>query len=425
MKSEQARAGEGNTRSADQAARGGAGRGVPVPGVDQNPIPEGAQSLQGAILRELSDGIMVVDRTGHVVFANPAAASLCDRAAPADLVGHPVSEIAARFEVADEEGGTLSIESFPGGDAAVADVGGVAERLVSFRRSESSDEVRWALVKATRALGAGGEVAQTIYAIRDVTDRERERRRQRADNARLVAEAQEALRSREDLLAIVSHDLRNPLGVVLTSSALLLRAPLPPDKQDRARRQVEAIQRAGNRMNRLIRDLLDFASVERGRLVLTRRSVNVGALVAEVLLGLRPLGEPKSQELAADSPTESLAVDGDHDRLVQVFASIVGNSFKFGAEGGHVRIAAAADGACVVFTVSDDGPGMAPEELENLFDRAWQAERKTRDGIGLGLSIVKGIVEAHGGRIWAQSALGEGTRISFTIPAATCPTGVA
>jgi signal transduction histidine kinase len=296
--------------------------------------------------------------------------------------------------------------------------------LLRYRRARSSGSPgspgapdHWALVKVTPAYGSGGAVQFAVMVIRDLTEREQERQRQRAENARLVAEAQEALRSREDLLAIVSHDLRNPLGVVLTSSALLLRSALPPDKGERARRQVEAIQRAGNRMNRLIRDLLDFASIEGGRLVLSRRSLDASALVSEVVEGLLPLAATKSQELTGEAPEPGLRVDGDHDRLVQVFSQIIGNSFKFGSEGVQVRIAVAAEGPDVCFTVTDNGPGMDPDELSNLFDRAWQASRKSRDGIGLGLSIVKGIVEAHGGRIWAESALGQGTRIFFTVPA--------
>ena len=114
-------------------------------------------------------------------------------------------------------------------------------------------------------------------------------------------------------------------------------------------------------------------------------------------------------------PAQAMTVSCDRDRIVQVFANVVGNSMKFGPTGGHIRVDAVADGTVVRFTVADDGPGMEPEELANLFDRSWQAQRKNRDGVGLGLAIVRGIVEAHGGRVWAESALGEGTRVHFTL----------
>ncbi len=238
------------------------------------------------------------------------------------------------------------------------------------------------------------------------------------DNARLRALLRDLTRSREEMLSIVSHDIRNPLGVVLTGSALLLRSSLPPDKGDRARRQVEAIQRAGHRINALIRDLLDFSSIEGGELSLTRRLHDVGGLLSEAIGVLRPTAATKSQELAAVPPDQSMTVSCDRDRIVQVFANVVGNSMKFGPTGGHIRVDATADGTLVRFTVADDGPGMEPEELANLFDRSWQAQRKNRDGVGLGLAIVRGIVEAHGGRVWAESALGEGTRVHFTLASA-------
>jgi signal transduction histidine kinase len=238
------------------------------------------------------------------------------------------------------------------------------------------------------------------------------------ENARLRAELVGLARSREEMLSIVSHDIRNPLGVVLTGSALLLRGSLPPDKGDRARRQVEAIQRAGHRINLLIRDLLDFSSIEGHELSLALRPHDVAGLLSESLDALRPTAATKSQELASEPPAETMTVTCDRDRIVQVFAAVVGNSMKFGPTGGHIRVGAIADGSVVRFTVADDGPGMDAEELANLFDRSWQAQRKNRDGVGLGLAIVRGIVEAHGGRVWAESALGEGTRVHFTLACA-------
>jgi PAS domain S-box-containing protein len=240
------------------------------------------------------------------------------------------------------------------------------------------------------------------------------------DNARLYAETQESLRSREDLMAIVSHDLRNPLGVVLASSTLLLKSPLPTEKGERARRQVEAIQRAGHRMNRLIRDLLDFASIQGGRLTISQRPYDGVNLVGEVLEVLEALATQKSlrlQNLLA-ARQGRLDVLCDHDRMIQVFSNVVGNAIKFTPEGGTISISAEADAGMVVFTVADTGPGMSGEELENIFDRYWQAQRRNRDGIGLGLSIAKGIIDAHGGRIWAESEIGKGTTFYFTLPSA-------
>ena len=180
-----------------------------------------------------------------------------------------------------------------------------------------------------------------------------------AENVRLVGEAQEALRAREDLLAIVSHDLRNPLGVVLASTALLLKSNLPPDKQERARRQVEAIQRAGNRMNRLIRDLLDFASIQAGRLSVSKHPQDVAAMVNEVLEVTEPLAAAKSHRLVADVAPE-LAIKCDHDRVIQLFSNLVGNAVKFTPDGGTITVRAAPDSGIVRFSVTDTGPGIRP-----------------------------------------------------------------
>src|SRR4029077_14435689 len=148
------------------------------------------------------------------------------------------------------------------------------------------------------------------------------------DNVRLYAEGQDSLRAREDLLAIVSHDLRNPLGVVLASSALLLKSSLPPEREQRARRQVEAIQRAGNRMNRLIRDLLDFASIQGGRLPVNLRAQSANDLVAEAIDMLQPLSAEKSLrvENALPETGPEIVVRCDHDRVIQVLSNVVGNA---------------------------------------------------------------------------------------------------
>ncbi len=235
------------------------------------------------------------------------------------------------------------------------------------------------------------------------------------DNVRLYNEAREAVLAREDLLAIVSHDLRNPLGVVLASSALLLKSSLPPDKDERARRQVEAIQRAGNRMNRLIRDLLDFASIQGGRLSVNLRPHDAAAVVAAVTEALEPLAVAKQLRLVSEADAE-LRVSCDHDRVVQLFSNLVGNAIKFTPEGGCITVRATKDGPDVRFAVTDTGPGIPTVEMPHLFDRYYQAQRRNREGIGLGLSIARGIVEAHGGRIWVESEEGRGSTFYFTLP---------
>jgi signal transduction histidine kinase len=311
------------------------------------------------------------------------------------------------FHLYDESGHLLQINELPGGHGLQ---GRRDKKLVRIKSLDGRIE-RWVFLEAVPIIDGGGRVHRVVNIIHDMTNQHRVEQ----ENVRLVGEAHEALRAREDLLAIVSHDLRNPLGVVLASTALLLKSNLPPDKQERARRQVEAIQRAGNRMNRLIRDLLDFASIQAGRLSVSKHPQDVAAMVNEVLEVTEPLAATKSHRLVADVAPE-LAVRCDHDRVIQLFSNLVGNAVKFTPDGGTITVRAAPEGGILRFSVTDTGPGISADELPHVFDRYYQAQRRNRDGIGLGLSIARGIVEAHGGRIWADDAPGGGARITFRLP---------
>jgi signal transduction histidine kinase len=181
---------------------------------------------------------------------------------------------------------------------------------------------------------------------------------------------------------------------------------------------MEAIQRAATRMNRLIQDLLDVALMESGQLSMERARVSVGELIVGAVEMQRPLAASSSLELRVDLDRDIPEIWGDRDRLLQVLENLLGNAIKFTSAGGCITTGAAARDHEVIFWVSDTGSGIASENLPYVFDPFWQATRAGRQGAGLGLPIVKGIVEAHGGRIWVESSEGRGTTISFTIPAA-------
>jgi PAS domain S-box-containing protein len=359
------------------------------------------------VLAVLPDGVTVFDADGRMIYANDAAARATGFASGGEMLHASRDEIVRRFQFWDETGQRVPHEELP---AVHALRGQPSKKLVRYQSHDGLVD-RWATLEAVPITDDRGRVRRVVHVIHDVTNQHRVE----MDNVRLVGEAQEALRAREDLLAIVSHDLRNPLGVVLASTSLLLKANLPPDKQERARRQVEAIQRAGNRMNRLIRDLLDFASIQAGRLSVSVRPQDVAAMVAEVLEVTEPLAAPKSMRLVSEV-APGLAIRCDHDRVIQLFSNLIGNAIKFTPDGGTITVRASAEPDVVRFAVVDTGPGISAAELPYVFDRYYQAQRKNRDGIGLGLSIARGIVEAHGGRIWVESEEGQGSTFFFTLP---------
>jgi signal transduction histidine kinase len=237
------------------------------------------------------------------------------------------------------------------------------------------------------------------------------------ENARLYRASMHATRLRDQVLGVVAHDLRNPLSAILLQvDALKGHGPKP---ERRSQKPMEAIRGAVIRMNRLIQDLLDVALMESGQLTIERARLSARELIVEAVEMQRPLASSSSLELRVDVDREIPEVWGDRERLLQVFENLIGNAIKFTEPGGRITAGAALRDHDVVFWVADTGSGIASEHLPRIFDRFWQATIAGRQGAGLGLPITKGIVEAHGGRIWVESTRGRGTTFSFTIPKAS------
>jgi PAS domain S-box-containing protein len=230
-------------------------------------------------------------------------------------------------------------------------------------------------------------------------------------SARLTRETLDAVRARENLLAVVSHDLRNPLSAIRLSAGLLAHG----GSHDR---QIELILRSSDRMSALIDDLLQAASIESGRLKVELSRQDVLPLVKETLDALAPLASEKSIRLDFEVPDELSPIRADRQRLIQVLSNLIGNAIKFVGAGGRVHVRAWRDDDHVCIAVSDNGPGIAEPNLARLFERYERGATRGRQGVGLGLYIAKNIVEAHGGRIWVESKLGAGTTFTFAIPIA-------
>ena len=239
------------------------------------------------------------------------------------------------------------------------------------------------------------------------------------DNARLFGESRRATRAREDLLAVVSHDLKNPLGVVQLASALLLRGVQGKPGGEQVQKQASRIQAAGERMARLISDLLDWGRIEAGGLPLEPSVQSVASLVTEALESVRPLAEARGLRVAARLPDEDVRVRCDRTRVLQVLGNLLGNAVKFTPDGGQLTVGARVDGDETRLWVRDTGTGIRPDALPHVFERYWQEKEAESRGTGLGLYIAKGIVEAHGGRIWAESVPGQGSTFTFTLPVAS------
>jgi signal transduction histidine kinase len=228
----------------------------------------------------------------------------------------------------------------------------------------------------------------------------------------------DALSHRDDFLGIVSHDLRNLLGgIVLTATHLTRRAADDPAKQDTVS-DAARIQRYAARMNRLIGDLVDVASIDAGKLAVAPAQGDWALLLAEAVEMFQGAALAKNIRLAVEGDRSPLRAAFDHERLLQVLANLVTNALKFTPDGGHIALRADRAGDQIAFSITDDGCGVPAEMLESIFQRFWQVGTNDRRGLGLGLYISRCIIEAHGGKIRAESQPGRGCTVRFTVPAA-------
>ena len=223
---------------------------------------------------------------------------------------------------------------------------------------------------------------------------------------------QRSIDSRDQVLAVVAHDLRTPVNVVsLAANGLLKRLA-----DSTAKRAVERILRAAHRADRLIQDLLDVSAIEAGHFSVERRQVEAADVILAAVESQQSRAAEASVILATDVSPDLPSILADEERLLEALENVVGNAIKFTKPGGLVTVGATHRSNEILVWVKDNGAGIAPEQLPHLFDRFWQARKGDRRGTGLGLTICKAIVEAHGGQIWIESKLGAGTEVFFTVP---------
>jgi len=292
-------------------------------------------------------------------------------------------------------------ESPPGARETVSEERALEDAALQGERAAADESLRLEREEHARALH------RLLPLEREKTDRHLLTERARSDFA---------ISNRDDFLGIVSHDLRNLLQGIVVNAELLSARAADDEGGEQTRAGVKRIERYAARMVRLIGDLVDVTSIDAGKLAVTPRRQDLCELVAEAMATFEPVASAKGIALRSESAEPCAMVDFDHDRMMQVFANLLTNAIKFTPEGGQVSIRVEGAEDKVLCCVSDTGPGIPGNMLELVFERFWQVGKDDRRGLGLGLYISKYIVEAHGGTIWAESTMGEGSRLYFTLP---------
>jgi PAS domain S-box-containing protein len=260
-------------------------------------------------------------------------------------------------------------------------------------------------------------VVNRVRTLADIASLSLQRLVALAESERRRTEAEAAVRTREEVLSIVSHDLRNPVSTVQMSAALLQDPTIELSDEDR-RKQVAVISRSAQRMNRLISDLLDVARIEGRRLSISCKCEDIASIASEAVEAFKHIALEKHIDLKCTVADGLKKINADRDRLLQVLSNYLNNAMKFTPEGGTVSLRAqsVADDSRVQIAVSDTGPGIAAEDLPNAFTRFWQARGTAHLGSGLGLAIAKGIAEAHNGSVAVESTPGKGSTFYLEIP---------
>ncbi len=234
------------------------------------------------------------------------------------------------------------------------------------------------------------------------------------ENSHLYNESQKAITSREEILAIVSHDLKSPLTTIKLIGETLQLLDSPDKKTCDS--FAKKIDKSVKQMQVLIGDLLDFAKIQSGSFSVSKQTENLLDALRETTESVQAQAEANHQTLVMDFAADLPKITIDLPRIVQVISNLLSNAIKFTPASGTIKISAAVLKSDILVSVSDTGPGIAPENLTKIFDRFWQVDSAKHKGSGLGLSIAKGIIQAHGGKIWAESELQKGTTFYFTLP---------
>lgn len=353
-----------------------------------------------AILKSIPDAVYVGTADGIKIANEPALSMLGFHSL--EELNRSVSELASRLQTRYVDTGAVISAEDQGYSHALR--GQALTRDVVIRHLDTGEDR--ILRSAAAPVMVDGKVVAAVAVNTDITESKRHERA-----------LEKAVRDRDEMLALVSHDLRNQLTVVTAALALLGMRNVAPDTRD----MLDLATSAAKSMMDLIEDLMEVSTLEAGGMSVNLKPESAAHLARTACDRFETLAAKKSIKLSCDTITGLPPVQADARRIHQVFANLISNAIKFSPEGTAIEIGAVHEGSFVRFLVSDQGIGIAAEALPNVFDRFWQARVTDRGSAGLGLAIARGIVEAHGGTIWVESEVGKGSTFFFTLPEVGAP----
>jgi PAS domain S-box-containing protein len=357
---------------------------------------QASEARLAGLISVATDAIISLDDDQQIVMFNTGAETIFGWKHD-EIIGKPLDVlIPERFVEIHRQ----HVRDFGAGSITARKMG-ERQRIYGRRRDGSEFPAEAAISK----LDLEGKQLFTVV-LRDITEQKR-----------LAQEREAAIEMRDQAMQIVAHDLRNPLGTILMLASMLKQRESGQEGQSHA--TAEAIERASSRMDRLIRDLLDVSRIDAGQVALERDRVSPVEVIAGCVEAEKPLIASASLDFELEVVPNLPDIWADRHRLLQILENLIGNAAKFTRRGGHITVGATLKDGDVLFWIKDTGIGIAAEHLPHLFDRFWQVKSEDRRrGAGLGLFIVKGLVEAHDGRVWVESTPGKGTTVFFTIPLA-------
>ena len=364
-----------------------------------------SDELLARVVAVAADAIICVNAQQTITFFNDGASRIFGYSID-EIMGRPLDVL---IPATLRRAHTAHINTF-GHSAVTARQMGDRSPIRGVRKNGQEFPAEAAIAKM---IGPEGPIYSVV--LRDVTHQHHAE----ALNRKLLADTGAAVKARDEVLGLVSHDLRNPVNAVKMLAAAILRTT--PEHAGEVvapavLQHAAVMLQAANQMDALIQDLLDVTRLESGRLQLSRTEVALPQVLHITMNTMLPLAQEQNVRVLDLLPTNLAMVEGDPDRLVQLLSNLVSNAIKFSPRDGEVRITASFGADFVTVSIADDGVGIAASELPLVFDRFWQSKRTNRSGAGLGLAIARGIVRAHGGDIFIASVINAGTTVSFTLP---------